>query len=62
MFGALADAGVNIEMISTSEIRITCMISEDQVETAVRALHRAFQLEEPDRVDETAGESATAVS
>jgi hypothetical protein len=48
MFAALADAGVNIEIISTSEIRITCMIAEDQVETAVRALHKAFALEEPE--------------
>ena len=48
MFAALAEAGVNIEIISTSEIRITCMIAEDQVETAVRALHKAFELEEPE--------------
>ena len=48
MFGALAEAGVNIEIISTSEIRITCMIAEDQVETAVRALHKAFALEAPE--------------
>ena len=50
MFGALADAGVNIEMISTSEVRITCIIAEDQVETAVRALHDAFALERPEAV------------
>jgi aspartate kinase len=48
MFGALADAGVNIEMISTSEIRITCIIAEDQLELAARALHTAFKLEQPD--------------
>ena len=54
MFGALADAGVNIEMISTSEIRITCMIAEDDVETAVRALHSAFELERPDAVSAAA--------
>jgi aspartate kinase len=55
MFRTLAEAGVNIEMISTSEIRITCMIAEDQVETAVRALHEAFELERPEPVvDETA--------
>ncbi len=48
MFGALADAGVNIEMISTSEIRITCIIAEDQVDEAARALHAAFQLEQPE--------------
>ena len=41
---------INIEIISTSEIRITCMIAEDQVETAVRALHKAFALEEPEPI------------
>ncbi len=51
MFRTLADTGVNIEMISTSEIRITCMIAEDMVEPAVRALHAAFELERPDDVD-----------
>src|SRR4029079_6540067 len=48
MFGTLADAGVNIEMISTSEIRITAIIAEDALETAVKALHAAFELERPD--------------
>jgi aspartate kinase len=48
MFGALADAGVNIEMISTSEIRITCIIAEDDVAEAARALHAAFALERPE--------------
>ena len=48
MFGTLADAGINIEMISTSEIRITTIIAEDRVEEAVRALHAAFALEEPE--------------
>jgi len=57
MFGALADAGINIEMISTSEIRITCLIAEDQLEAAVRALHAAFELERPDEL----GEGASAV-
>jgi aspartate kinase len=51
MFRTLADAGVNIEMISTSEIRITCMIAEDMIEPAVRALHAAFELERPDDVE-----------
>jgi aspartate kinase len=45
MFRALADAGINIEMISTSEIRITCLVSRDQVEKGVRTLHKAFDLE-----------------
>jgi aspartate kinase len=48
MFGTLADEGINIEMISTSEIRITCMINESELERASRALHRAFQLERPE--------------
>ena len=51
MFGALADAQVNIEMISTSEVRITCIIAEDQVTTAVRALHAAFALERPEEIE-----------
>jgi aspartate kinase len=51
MFAALADAGVNIEMISTSEVRITCIVAEDELETALRALHDAFELEQPEPVD-----------
>ncbi len=46
MFRALYQAGINIELITTSEIRITCLIDASRVEEAVRALHRAFQLEE----------------
>jgi aspartate kinase len=45
MFRALADAGINIEMISTSEIRITCLVARDQVEKGVRVLHKAFELD-----------------
>ena len=48
MFRSLFEAGVNIEMITTSEIRITCIIAEDRVEDAVRALHRAFSLDQID--------------
>jgi aspartate kinase len=54
MFGTLADAGVNIEMISTSEVRITCMIAEDELSTALTALHGAFELSRPDAVDAAA--------
>jgi aspartate kinase len=54
MFKALADAGVNIEMISTSEIRITTIIAEDALETAIRALHSAFELEQPEAVEAAA--------
>jgi aspartate kinase len=42
---------VNIEMISTSEVRITCMIAEHELETALRALHEAFELARPEAVD-----------
>jgi aspartate kinase len=45
MFEVLADEKVNIEMISTSTIRISCVVAEDDVERAVRALHSAFGLE-----------------
>ena len=51
MFGSLADAGVNIEMISTSEVRITCVIGEAKLADALEALHGAFELERPDPVD-----------
>ncbi|MEU7749300.1 aspartate kinase [Nonomuraea sp. NPDC049158] len=44
-FAALADAGVNIEMISTSEIRISVIVGQDGVDTAVAAAHRAFDLD-----------------
>lgn len=45
MFRTLYDAGINIQLITTSEIRITCIIAESQVGDAARALHRAFELE-----------------
>jgi aspartate kinase len=45
MFRTLADAGVNIEMISTSTIRISVVIAESELETAARALHSAFGLD-----------------
>ncbi len=45
MFGALSEQSINIQLITTSEIRITCIIDEDRVGGAVRALHRAFELE-----------------
>ena len=44
-FNALADAGINIQMISTSEIKITLVISQDTLEDAVKVLHDAFELE-----------------
>jgi aspartate kinase len=44
-FGALADAGVNIEMISTSEIRISVVVRGEDVDSAVTAVHSAFELD-----------------
>ena len=44
-FAALAEAGVNIQMISTSEIRISVVLSQDDVDAAVNATHKAFDLE-----------------
>ena len=45
MFRALYDAGINIELITTSEIRITCLMEESKIEDAVLALHLAFELD-----------------
>ena len=45
MFGALSQAKINIQLITTSEIRITCIIEEARVEEAVRILHQAFEIE-----------------
>ena len=59
MFGTLADAGVNIEMISTSEVRITCVIGESGLSKALESLHGAFELERPDPVDSEAAAVAT---
>jgi aspartate kinase len=47
MFRALADAGVNIEMVTTSEIRITCLIKREQVQAAAQSIHKAFDLATP---------------
>ncbi|MCB0880176.1 MAG: aspartate kinase, partial [Thermoleophilia bacterium] len=44
MFSSLADTGINMQMISTSPIKISCVIPADQVHTAVRCLHDAFEL------------------
>ena len=44
MFEVLADEGINIAMISTSAIRISCVVQENRVEDAVKALHTAFNL------------------
>ena len=46
MFRILADGGINIDMITTSEIRISCIIGREQAHEAVRLLHRGFELDE----------------
>ena len=46
MFRILADGNVNIDMITTSEIRISCVVKEEQAQEAVRLLHRGFQLDQ----------------
>lgn len=47
MFQALADGNINIQMISTSEIKVSCVISRDQAQQAVRLVHNAFHLGSP---------------
>ena len=50
MFKVLADEGINIQMISTSEIKISVVVEEKYLELAVRALHSAFALDKPPSV------------
>ncbi len=52
MFSALAKEGINIQMISTSEIKISCIIDSKYTELAVRALHDAFELDKPTITEE----------
>ena len=52
MFTALAKVGINIDMISTSEIKISCIIDSKYTELAVRALHDAFELDKPEVSEE----------
>ena len=55
MFAALAQAGINIQMISTSEIKIAVTVAEEQIDQAVRVVHDAFGL-----ADDPAGEKSSA--
>jgi aspartate kinase len=55
MFDALAEAGINIEIISTSTIRISCLIRAGDVERAVKAVHDRFRLAEPGVLEEAYG-------
>ena len=45
MFETLAEQGINIRMISTSEIKISCLVDKNQAQKAVKALHEVFELE-----------------
>ncbi|HSG10243.1 MAG TPA: aspartate kinase [Gammaproteobacteria bacterium] len=51
MFGTLAKEGVNIRMISTSEIKISVVVDEKYLELAVRSLHEAFELDQPPEIN-----------
>ena len=53
MFRTLAGLGINLEMISTSPIKISCMIDRGRIPDAVRALHAAFELEREPEVEPT---------
>ena len=52
VFKVLAAEGLNIDMISTSPIKISCVIPRERVESVVRALHAAFELSGPDTIRE----------
>jgi aspartate kinase len=62
VFRTLGDEGINIEMISTSPIKISCVIRGDRIKEAVRSLHTAFELSGPDtmRPENPFGEFAGA--
>ena len=55
MFEALAEADINIHMISTSEIKISCLVRTDEAEKAVQAVHKKFRLGESEQAEEQAG-------
>jgi aspartate kinase len=44
MFSALADAGINIEMIATSEIKVSCVVRDHHAEQALKVIHQEFNL------------------
>jgi aspartate kinase len=51
MFEALAQQGINIQMIATSEIRVSCVVAEEQGADALRAIHEAFGLGQTEKVE-----------
>jgi len=54
MFQSLADRGINVQAISTSEIKVSVLIDEDETELAVRVLHTAYGLDAPDDIGDAA--------
>ncbi|MEH1858918.1 MAG: aspartate kinase [Nostoc sp.] len=58
MFATLAEAGVNIQMISTSEVKVSCVVNAAQCDRAVTALRTAFEIEAGEQGSRGAGESA----
>ena len=50
MFRTLAEEGINIQMISTSEIKVSVLIDEKYLELATRVLHSVFGLDDPSKV------------
>ncbi|MEH1944654.1 MAG: aspartate kinase [Nostoc sp.] len=58
MFATLAEAGVNIQMISTSEVKVSCVVDANQCDRAVNALRSAFEIEAGEQGSRGAGESA----
>jgi aspartate kinase len=63
VFRVLGDSSINIEMISTSPIKISCVISADSVPEAVQAIHRAFDLgDDAVREEDPSGEHRPRVT
>ncbi|MEH2177229.1 aspartate kinase [Nostoc sp.] len=58
MFATLAEAGVNIQMISTSEVKVSCVVNAAECDRAVNALRTAFEIEAGEQGSREAGESA----
>lgn len=59
MFDALAESGINIEIISTSSIRVSCVIRASDVERAVKTIHDKFKLSQEAVMRETHPETVT---
>jgi aspartate kinase len=60
MFDALAEAGINLEIISTSSIRVSCVVRASEIERAVRVVHERFRLSDPVIVRDEAGPARSA--